>query len=144
MNYLLGYTGNETDLILPENYNGEPYEIYQYAFYSCDSLTSVVIPDSVTSIGDWTFYSCTDLTSVVIPDSVTSIGALAFYHCTGLTSVVIPDSVTSIGEGAFYDCTRLKNIYYRGTEVQWIAISKGSAWNLNTGSYTMTYNYTGQ
>ena len=120
-NYLFGYTGNETDLILPENYKGETYEIYQWAFYSCDSLTSVVIPDSVTNIGD-----------------------RAFYVCDSLTSVVIPDSVTRIGEKAFADCTGLENIYYRGTEVQWIAISKGSAWNLNTGSYTMTYNYTGQ
>jgi hypothetical protein len=65
------------------------------------SLTSVTIPDSVTSIGNDAFLNCTGLTSVTIPDSVTSIGNQAFQNCTGLTSVTIPDSVTSIGYGAF-------------------------------------------
>ena len=190
VNYLLGYTGNETDLILPENYNGETYEIYQWAFYSCGSLTGVVIPDSVTSIGGYAFVGCTGLTSVVIGDSVTSIGGYAFSSCGNLTSVVIPDSVTriweyafyscdsltsvvigdsvksigerafsgcdsltsvvigdsvtSIGDYAFADCAGLENIYYRGTASQWKAISKGSYWNYDTGSYTMTYDYTGE
>ena len=70
------------------------------AFEDCSGLTSITIPDSVTSIGNYTFYGCTGLTSVTIPDSVTSIGYDAFMHCTGLTSVTIPDSVTSIGSSA--------------------------------------------
>ena len=69
------------------------------AFYACDSLTSVTIPDSVTSIGYWAF-AFSSLTSVTMPDSVTSIGDWAFAN-SSLTSVTIPDSVTSIGEGAF-------------------------------------------
>ena len=80
------------------------------AFYDCDSLTSIVIPDSVTSIGDYAFYNCYSLTSIVIPDSVTSIGEYAFYDCDSLTSIVIPDSVTSIGDYAFYDCDSLTSI----------------------------------
>ena len=79
--------------------------IGDYAFSGCSGLTSVIIPDSVTSIGDYAFYGCTALTSVSIPDSVTSIGHSAFYDCTALTSVSIPDSVTSIGRSAFYGCT---------------------------------------
>ena len=63
-----------------------------------------VIPNSVTSIGDWAFYYCTGLTSVTIPNSVTSIGGAAFSGCTGLTSVTIPNSVTSIEEYAFQGC----------------------------------------
>ena len=64
-------------------------EIVQKAFYGCTSITSVVIPSSVTSIGEWAFYGCTNLTSAPIPSSVTSIGERAFQGCYGLTSVII-------------------------------------------------------
>ena len=74
------------------------------------SLTSITIPDSVTSIGGSAFYNCTGLTSITIPDSVTSIGYSAFYGCSGLTSITIPDSVTSIGDYAFYGCTSLTSV----------------------------------
>ncbi|CDD64023.1 cell surface protein [Firmicutes bacterium CAG:341] len=81
-----------------------------YAFYGCKSLTSVTIPDSVISIGDYAFYGCKSLTSVTIPDSVISIGDYAFSYCESLTSVTIPNSVTSICSDAFSDCTSLKSI----------------------------------
>ena len=75
-----------------------------------ETITSVTIPDSVTSIGDYAFRGCSNLTSVTIPDSVTSIGNRAFSGCSSLTSVTIPDSVTSIGEKAFYGCRNLTSI----------------------------------
>ncbi len=84
--------------------------IGNYAFYNCTSLTSVTIPNSVTSIGEYAFYS-TLLTSIIIPNSVTSIGSSAFEDCTSLTSITIPDSVTSIGDRAFYDCESLKEVH---------------------------------
>ena len=80
------------------------------AFYGCASLTSVNIPDSVTTIGGYAFYSCDSLTSVTIGDSVTKIGNYAFAYCDSLTSVNIPDSVTEIGEEAFYNCTSLTSV----------------------------------
>ena len=110
VNYLLGYVGTDSDITLPENYNGESYTIYQYAFYYCDSLTSVTIPNSVTSIGDSAFEKCLNLTSVTIGNGVTSIGDHAFYICRSLTSITIPDSVTSIGELAFYGCSSLTSV----------------------------------
>ncbi len=109
--YLLGYTGTETDLTLPEKSpSGQKYSIYKYAFSGCTELTSITFPNSLTSTGDYAFYGCTGLTSVLIPDSVTTIGPCAFYGCTRLTSVLIPDSVTAIGQGAFSDCTGLTSI----------------------------------
>ena len=80
------------------------------ALSSCTSLTSVTIPNSVTSIGDSAFSYCESLTSITIPNSVTSIGDYAFYSCTSLTSVTVPNSVTGIGDHAFYNCTSLTNI----------------------------------
>ncbi len=101
----------DTEIVIPATYKKLPVkEIGYRAFYVCDGLTSIVIPDSVTSIGDYAFDNCYRLTSVVIPNSVTSIGEWAFYYCTGLTSVVIGDSVTSIGSLAFAYCSSLTSI----------------------------------
>ncbi len=80
------------------------------AFYNCSTLTSITIPDSVTSIGDYAFYNCTSLKSITIPDSVTSIGDYAFYGCKGLTSITISDTVTDISDYAFYGCKGLTSI----------------------------------
>ena len=76
----------------------------------CERLTSVVIGNSVTSIGDYAFAFCECLTSVVIGNSVTSIGESAFCGCLRLTSIEIPNSVTWIGDDAFEDCESLTKI----------------------------------
>ena len=80
------------------------------AFYQCKNITSVTIPDSVTSLGTYAFSSCSGLTSIEIPDGVTSIGNFAFQNCKNLTSVTIPDSVTNIGSSAFQSCSGLTSI----------------------------------
>jgi len=106
-----GYNGEETAVIISSEYQGKPVKtVFNNAFSNDENITSVKIPDSVTSIGDRAFYDCSSLTSVVIGDSVTSIGDRAFYYCSSLTSVVIGDSVTSIGGRAFSDCTSLTSI----------------------------------
>ncbi len=84
--------------------------IGQEAFYGCASLTQITIPNSVTYIDNTVFTDCTSLTSVTIPDSVTSIGINAFRYCKSLESIIIPNSVTYIDAYAFKNCTSLKSI----------------------------------
>jgi hypothetical protein len=95
-----------TSLDIPE----EVTSIGNEAFCGCIGLSSITIPEGVTSIEAYTFAYCTGLTSVDIPESVTSIGNYAFYYCTSLTEITIPASVTSIGSSAFFYCTSLSSI----------------------------------
>ncbi len=73
-------------------------------------ITTIVISDGVTSIGDYTFHYCTALTSIVLPNSVTTINYYAFNNCTFLQEINLPTSLTTIGERAFYTCSSLKEI----------------------------------
>ena len=84
--------------------------IGDWAFFDCNSLQSIVIPDSVTKIGKWAFRNCTSLQLVKLPDSVTEIGKEAFIGCISLQSIVISDSVTEIEESAFCGCYSLQSI----------------------------------
>ena len=100
----------------PQNLEGE-YSIREgakviekEAFSECNSLKSVIIPNSVTIIEDWAFLGCCSLRSIDIPDSVTKIGVSAFSGCSSLMIIHMPDSVTSIGYNAFEGCISLKNI----------------------------------
>ena len=88
---VVGYSGTAKRIVIADTYGGLPVTgIYNEAFKRT-SITSVVIPDSVTSIGDNAFYYCSKLTSVEIGDSVTEIGNYAFQSCYSLTSVYITD-----------------------------------------------------
>jgi hypothetical protein len=95
-----------TSVVIPNSVTS----IGNYAFYNFSSLTSITIGTSVTSIGYQAFTNCTGLTTLTIPNSVTNIGYQAFTNCTGLTTLTIPNSVTSIGGSAFGGCTGLSTL----------------------------------
>ena len=82
----------------------------EYAFENCTNLISIKIPSSITEIGKGAFQGCSGLINITIPDNVTKIGNWTFADCTSLTSVTIPDSVTVIGREAFYRCESLTSI----------------------------------
>lgn len=104
--YLCYGMSNLSSLIVPNSVTS----IGEGAFKGCYGLASIEIPNGITSIERGTFYYCRSMISFEIPNSVTSIGEEAFYGCASLTSVTIPNSVTSIGDEAFSYCTGLTSI----------------------------------
>ncbi|MDE6201126.1 MAG: leucine-rich repeat domain-containing protein [Clostridiales bacterium] len=107
-----GNTGYNKYIKIPSEYNGLPVTTIGNEAFSGSAMLSVMIPDSVTSIGDGAFASCYMLNGVDIPNSVTYIGLWAFQNCSQLIDVTIPNSVTTVGWKAF-DCMRLKYTEYK-------------------------------
>ena len=107
---VIGYEGTATRVRIADTYENLPVKVIYDKAFENKSIVSVVIPDSVTTIGGEAFHYCRQLTSVVIGDSVTTMGIYAFGGCESLTSVVFPDSVTTIGHGAFDYCHNLKSV----------------------------------
>ena len=131
----------DTDIVIPKAYNNLPVaKIGDLAFYCCESLSSVVIPDSVTYIGYRAFAYCSSLISVTIGDNVSIIMGDAFNACTSLNYVIIPKSVTMIGYYALSGCTSLADVYYRGSKEEWSAIDIYSD-NESLENATIHYNY---
>jgi len=107
---ITGYSGPGGPVIIPDTINGLPVTaIGDAVFKQKFNVTSVTFGGSVTSIGSWAF-AYTSVTNMVIPNSVTNLGDYVMYSCYGLLSVVIPGSVPNIGSFAFSDCTHLGNI----------------------------------
>lgn len=103
-------TASDLDISIPKTHKGLPVtEIAEQAFRSEEGkevyITSVVIPDSVMSIGEAAFYNCSSLKSVVIGDGVTMIGECAFYGCANLTNIEIGNGVIWVGDSAFEACS---------------------------------------
>ena len=103
----------------------------QLAFSYCTSLSSVIIPNGVTTIENDVFYFCSSLTTVAIPNSVTSIESGAFVGCFSLTTIAIPESVKSIKEKAFGGCMSLMTITIPKsvTEIGWEAFRSTALYN---------------
>ena len=112
---VIGYTGAATELVIPAEvtHEGKTYKVTAIGdepFQGNSTLTSVTIPEGVTTIEHYAFCGCTSLTNVTIPEGVTYIRHLAFSGCTSLTSVSLPASVTHIGNRAFWGCTSLTSV----------------------------------
>ena len=131
---IASYSG---DITVPSSviYNNKSYTVVaisDYAFSSCNQmtsislpnsiktigvqafgltkLTSIIIPNSVTSIGESIFTNCEELKIVKLPDQLKEISKSAFLRCINLSDITIPETVTNIGFYAFYECTALKSI----------------------------------
>lgn len=146
---VIRYEGTAADVTIPSRYKGKPVTMIDHAAFHNSAVTSVTIPDSVTSIPDSAFGFCSQLTNISIPNSVTYIGFSAFNSCTSLKSITLPSSLSTIQSEAFYNCGNLETIRipvsvtsignyafdvcpslmtvtYPGSKTQWDAISKGS------------------
>jgi len=121
-----------TGVVIPNSVT----DIGDFAFYGC-GLTSVVIPNSVTNIGRQVFYDCTNLANVTLGTNVVSIGHDAFVYCN-LTSITIPDSVTTLGDGVFISCN-LTNITFLGNA----PVIVGANWEFSGNPATTIYYYYG-
>ena len=95
-----------TDVIIPDTVT----DIGEYAFGGCDPLERVIFSESLKTIGSQAFYDCCNLKSPELPDSLVSIGSYAFRECSEITSVLIPEGVTEIGDKAFADCDELTTV----------------------------------
>ncbi len=109
-NYLMAYTGNDTEIILPNDFNGNSYTLYNYVLYMKKNLVSVTIPEGITTIGAYAFGYCTKLVSVVMSDNVTTIGNSAFIGCYGLNNIILSNSLVTINQSAFQNCYSLTSI----------------------------------
>lgn len=107
---ILSYTGDATDLVIPEEIAGKKVtSIYVNAF-SGNTQTSITLPQTITNIGFGAFYGCSNLTSINLPEGITSIGSNAFYKCSSLTSITLPTTVTTIESQAFLGCSSLTSV----------------------------------
>ncbi|MEI6579867.1 MAG: leucine-rich repeat protein [Eubacteriales bacterium] len=121
---ILGYFGAGGDVTIPATLGGFPVNLIGLsAFANCFELTSVIIPNSVTTILQEAFVSCFRLTSVIIPSSVNVVDEMAFYFCTGLTSATILNNNATIGDSAFGACDNLTIYGYENSTAQIYATS---------------------
>ena len=108
---ITGCDQSVTKVEIPSEIDGVAVtSIGEGAFFACESISNITIPDSVTTVGEMAFWQCLSLSSVTLGKNITSIESGTFHYCASLTSVKIPNRVTSIGDGAFYLCTSLSSV----------------------------------
>ena len=108
---ITGYDGEDAELTVPDELDGHAVrEIGDSAFFYCVALTTVTLPEGLTTIGDYAFGSCWSLTTITLPEGLTSIGDSAFSDCSSLTTFTLPEGLTSIGTNPFSSCDSLAKI----------------------------------
>lgn len=113
------YAGS-AELEIPSSVDGQVVTaLGDYCFQNCDSLTTVILPDNLESIGKGAFYDCDNLRGIKGTEELSSIGAQAFYSCGALEAIYIPGSVETIGQSAFGECGKLQHIFYGGKNQDW-------------------------
>lgn len=113
-NYLVTYEGESEEVVLPELYNGQSYELYPYAFVG-SYVKKITLPSTLEAIGEYAF-SRSNITEITIPGSVERVGNNAFYDCDELVKVKLESGVKEIGESAFHTCSKLAEIEYTTLE----------------------------
>lgn len=119
---LLAYFGSETELMLPNGYDGKPYSVGYYAFQKTESLEKVTVPAQVLALGESCFGGCENLKEVALEEGLEEIGTGVFKDCTALTKITIPKSMKKVGAGAFASCNALERVDYGGSVSEWAAI----------------------
>ena len=115
---IIKYTGPGGAVAIPETIDGLPViAVADKAFFSTAKLTSVAIPESVTSVGNSVFANCRLLIEVTLPNSITHIGSGAFSNCVSLTTMKLPNRLTSVEPYTFYRCASLSSITIPGNIV---------------------------
>ena len=105
------YTNDTSDTMSYLNFNDNHASMYYVLNNNdFDNITKIVIPTSITKIGEASFAGCEKIKNIVIPNSVTTIGNSAFRGCSGLTNIIIPSSVTTLNSHIFHGCSRLTSI----------------------------------
>jgi len=114
---ITGYTGDDADISIPSKIEGNTVVgIAEKAFYQCNTISSVKLPDTIKEIPAYAFYKCTNLSEIVIPNGVTYIGSHAFEGCISLTTIDLPKSVNIVGDFAFNACSNLSTVNMPGVQ----------------------------
>ena len=151
---------SSTEIAIPSTYDNMVVSIISSQAFEYERITSAILPDSITMIGENAFYQCFQLSGIHLGNNISTIGKRAFFKCTSLKSVRLPNSLTELGEytfaycsdlesvyignhitklkiRVFQDCKSLSDIYYSGTIAEWNLIEKDSEWDLGTPDYTV-------
>lgn len=136
---LVDYTGVASNINIPSTYNGIAVTQIGSKAFQYTRIKTIIVPSSVTSIGDRAFEGCSNLTTVTFAEGsrLEQIGENAFKDCKKLTSITLSSHVNVIGSYAFYRCESLASITFEGTAAKWKTVRKGSYWNYGIAADTV-------